>query len=217
MERQLVLLTVVVTACFGQQIEIGAKIGVPVTSAFETGSEFHIDFGESATSATRRYTIGPMIGVQLSHRFGLEFDALYKPLGFDRLVKSGGLLFIHTRTTADSWEFPLVAKFRLLSLRAMSPYVAGGVSFRHSSRVSSVTEYSPESLVLTPRSTGSDSETLSNRSGRGGVVCAGLEIRLSFLRLSPEARYTRWGADRNLDPQLHSSQNQAEVLLGISF
>jgi hypothetical protein len=216
--RQLILITLVATGCFGQRIEVGAKVGVPVTAAFETASDFHSDFGESATSATRRYTLGPSIGVQLWRRFSLESDALYKPLGFDQLVKTGGVLFAHTRTTADSWEFPVVAKFRFLSLPVVSPYVAGGVSFRHSSRVSSVMQQYvgaiPNSLT---QSTGSNSATLANRSGRGGVVGVGTEIHVAFLRVSPEVRYTRWGADRNVDPELHSNENQAEVLLGVTF
>ena len=217
-ERRLILLTIFTTICSAQRIEVGAKVGTPLTEAFETGSEFHIDFGEGATSATRRYTIGPTIEVQLPRRFSLEFDALYKPLGFDQLVKSGGLLLIHTRTTADSWEFPVLAKFRFRRPPLMSPYVDGGVSFRHIGRVSSVTEKAVGSFANTfSRLTSNDSPTLANRSGRGGVVGIGIEIRLACMHISPEVRYTRWGADRSLDPQLHSNQNQADFLLGISF
>ena len=219
MERQLILFTFLATACFGQRIEVGVKVGAPVTSAFDTGSEFHIDFGESATSATRRYTVGPMIGVRLPHRLSLELDALYNPLGFDRQSKSFGLIFMHVRTTADSWEFPVVAKFRLLPLPAVSPYVAGGVSFRHISRVSTVTERSLDlgGSGASIRSTGSDSEILGARSGRGGVVGVGVELHLAFLHFSPEFRFTHWREDRNPDPLLHSHQNQAEVLLGATF
>lgn len=202
-----------------QLIEVGARVGTAVTRAFDTGSEFHIDFGEGATSATLRYTVGPMIGVRLPHRLSLELDALYTPLGFDQQLKSGGLMATHVRTTADSWEFPVLAKFRLLPFPAVSPYVAGGVSFRHISRVSTFTEqiFNPSGSDTPVRSTGSDSEILAARSGRGGGVGVGVELHLAFLHFSPEFRFTHWGGDRNPDPRLHSHQNQAEVLLGIAF
>jgi hypothetical protein len=220
-QKQLIViaLATMTTACFGQRLEFGVKGGVPITEAFETGSFFTINFGEGAASAARRYTIGPMIGLRLPRGFSVEFDALYKRLGFDDLTKSGGLLFIHTRTTANSWDFPILAKFRFLRLPVLSPYVGAGVSFRHISGVSSITEQESLTFPLIPvtRSTATTSTTLNNRSGHGGVVGLGAEMRVPFVRISPEIRYTRWGADRNLDPWLHSAQNQVEVLVGIAF
>jgi hypothetical protein len=214
--RSAILVMLFAVPGLSQRIEVGARVGTPVTRAFDTGSEFHIDFGEGATSATRRYTVGPMIGVRLPHRLSLELDALYKPLGFDQQLKSFGLVSTHIRTTADSWEFPVLAKFRLLPSPALSPYVAGGVSFRHISRVSTFTEQT-FNLNTPVRSAGSNSEILAARSGRGGVVGVGVELHLAFLHFSPEFRFTHWGGDRNPDPLLHSHQNQAEVLLGIAF
>jgi hypothetical protein len=49
---------IVSTACFSQHLELGVKGGLPLASALETGSFFRLDFGEGATSGTRRYTIG---------------------------------------------------------------------------------------------------------------------------------------------------------------
>jgi len=77
--------------CFGQPVEFGVKGGIPLTEAFETGSFFLIEFGEGATSATRRYTIGPTVETRLPHGFGVEFDVLYKRLGFDDLTKDLGV------------------------------------------------------------------------------------------------------------------------------
>ena len=216
--KTLILFALVAAASFGQRLEVGARVGLPVTEAFETSSFFTIDFGESATSATRRYTVGPTIGLRLPHGFSLELDALYKRLGFDDLSKSTGILFVHTRTTANSWEFPILGKFRFLHMPILSPYIAGGASFRHISGVSGIREqfigFFPNELT---RSTGATSTVLDNRSSHGGVVGLGAEVRLAPLRISPEIRYTRWGADRSLDPELHSNQNQVEVLLGITF
>ena len=53
---------------------------------------------------------------------------------------------------------------------------------------------------------------MASRSG------AGLDIKALILHISPEIRYTRWTAQYfNLSGVLDSNQNQAEVLVGITF
>ena len=195
-----------------------AKVGVPLSETFETGSFFTIGFGEAATSATRRYTVGPVVELGLSHGFSVEFDVLYKRLGFDDLGKSEGAFFVDTRTTTNSWDFPILGKFRFLRRPVLNPYIDGGVSFRRISGVSTSTkDYLGVFGQPLTRSTGTTSPTLNDRSSHGGVIGVGADIRAWSLHISPEIRYTRWAADRNLDPFLHSNQNQVEVLLGITF
>lgn len=205
------------TACFGQHLEAGVKGGIPVSSAFETGSFFTLDFGEAAFSSTRRYTIGPMVGLRLPHGLGVEVDALYSRLGFDDLTKSAGVFFSRTRTIAGSWEFPIIGKYHFGSFSALSPYVDGGVSFRHLGGVSTTTEQFID-LPGYGTQVGASGTFGIDRSNHGGVVGFGLEVHAGILRISPELRYTRWGADSNLDhPQLHSNQNQVSLLVGIAF
>jgi len=214
--RTLILLSV--SACFGQRLEIGAKVGVPVTEAFETDAFFQIGFGHGATSATRRYTVGPMVGIRLPRGFSVTLDLLYKRLGFDELTKTSGVLLAHTRTVVNSWEFPVLGQFRVLHAPAVSPYVEAGVSFRSISGIATITEqplFFPG--VPVTRSTGKSSTPLNNRSPHGIAVGLGAEIRVGFMRIAPGFRYTRWGVDRNIDSTLHSNQNQGEVLLGITF
>ena len=127
---QVVLLVVVSVPCFGQKLEFGIKGGIPVTSAFQTGSFFTMDFGESASSATRRYTVGPMVELRLPHGFELEFDVLYSRLGFADLTKSVALIFDYANTSANSWSFPVLAKYRLPAFRVVRPYIEVGPSFR---------------------------------------------------------------------------------------
>ena len=51
---------------------------------------------------------------------------------------------------------------------------------------------------------------------------AGVEVKLLFIRIAPELRYTRWGS-RAFTVQsvgttiLEANQNQAEFLVGIHF
>jgi hypothetical protein len=211
------LLVATALPCFGQPVEFGVKGGIPLTEAFETGSFFLIDFGEGATSATRRYTIGPTVETRLPHGFGVEFDVLYKRLGFDDLTKDLGVNYSHLRTSANSWEFPVLATFRLPHLLRSDPYLESGPSFRALSGVSATMTTTFFNGYLTTSSTSSTDGHLSDRSPYGVAAGAGLNLRFGRLHVSPEVRYTRWRQDRMLDPELYSNPNQVEVLLGLTF
>ncbi|PWU12075.1 MAG: hypothetical protein C5B51_01360 [Terriglobia bacterium] len=211
---------------FGQRFEMGAEVGVPVTPAFETGSSrYGLGFGEKATSATRRYTVGPMAGLWFPHGFGVEVDALYTRLGFDHDLYQTALV-THTRVTANSWELPILGQIRFRGRSRPGPFVEAGISFRFVSGVSAISVATLSFYGPVGSSTGTTSAVLNNRSTRGAVAGVGVDLGGSFLRLRPEIRYTRWGSDRNLEtgpgrsypiPVLYSNQNQAEVLLGIVF
>jgi hypothetical protein len=44
-----------------------------------------------------------------------------------------------------------------------------------------------------------------------------MQYNLRVLKISPEFRYTRWDNQPLRLTNLHSAQNQAEVLVGITF
>ena len=54
---------------------------------------------------------------------------------------------------------------------------------------------------------------------RGFVLGAGVDVKVLLIHISPEVRFTRWGAKHFIDPNglLNSKQNQAEFLVGITF
>ena len=177
------LFAVVALPCIGQRLEVGAKAGVPITDTFETSSFFTIEFGEGATSATRRYTIGPMVGVRLPHGLGIEFDALYRRVGFNRLTKSAGVILDATHTTANSWEFPILAKVFVRRLPVLKPFIDGGIAFRTINGVSSTTVRSFFDTIT--RSSGTSDLILANRSSYGGVIGLGAERGIGPIRFSP--------------------------------
>jgi hypothetical protein len=196
---------------FGQTLEIGVRGGVPVTPAFETSSEFHLANGELGSSATRRYTVGPMVRLHLPRDFGVEFDALYHRLGWNDFRESA-FLVNDNRVIAHSWEFPIVATYRL-----RGPFhVLAGPAFRITGVNSiSATQTFPGQTTPIPATPLND--TSARRSGRGITIGTGFGLRIGFVRVLPEVRYTRWGADQLENPYLHSNVNQVEVLLGIGF
>jgi hypothetical protein len=46
-----------------------------------------------------------------------------------------------------------------------------------------------------------------------------VDVKVLVIHITPEVRFTRWGAKHFIDPigLLNSKQNQAEFLLGITF
>src|SRR5882762_6598775 len=85
-------------------VSVGIKGGVPLTEAFDTVS----DATRGYVSTTRRYIVGPSVELNLPAGFGVEFDALYTRLNFSQNIVATAI----TATTANSWEFPLVLKYK---------------------------------------------------------------------------------------------------------
>src|SRR5690242_8796025 len=65
-------LVCLVSVAWGQSITLGVIGGVPVTEAYETGTGLYPHFCNyaGASSATRRYTVGPELRISLPHGFG---------------------------------------------------------------------------------------------------------------------------------------------------
>lgn len=134
----------------------------------------------------------------------MEVDALFRHFQYNATANIADEL-VQNRAS-NAWEFPLLVKYRLPGL-FVRPYLDGGVAFDHWSGV--------KQLVVTP----SDSSSSNSGSNAGFVVGAGIELHLPLVRLSPEIRYTRWGAASvtDLGGALQSKQNQAEFLVGLTF
>lgn len=164
------------------------------------------------TAPTQRYIIGGMAEVRLPLGFGVEFDALYRRLHY---TGSGNLVDVFTtsNTTGSNWEFPLLLKYRL-HFPVARPYVAAGVAWDTITGLKqTVSQVSP-----VPLDTSSLPE-LRKKTTMGAVIGAGVDIHAVFLHISPEIRFTRWNAQQISDAAglLHSNQNQAEFLVGITF
>lgn len=101
------------------QVHVGAglKAGTPlaaITEGFSSG-------GFIILNRTFWWTLGPTVEVDLPLRFGLEFDALYRRVGYDG---AGG-----RELSGNVWDFPLLAKYRFTG-GSVQPYVGGGWTYR---------------------------------------------------------------------------------------
>ena len=203
--KSLCLLLVCAAGAWAQPFGAGIKAGVPFTDFTNAVQSGQFNF----TSTTQRYVVGPMFELRLPFGLGIEFDALYRHFQFSgtsTLVNN----VVTATTTANAWEFPLVAKYKF-SGRLARPYIEGGVAWDSLQGVTqtvaaAATAFAPPSIR--------QKTTVS-----GFVIGGGIDVKALFIHVSPEIRYTRWGAEHFLDPNggFHSNRNQAEFLVGLSF
>jgi hypothetical protein len=177
---------------------VGLRGGVPFTGALSDLTTHGVDVVTRSFSDSNQYIVGPMVELHLPLGLSVEADALYRPLNLttENQVLPQPTVF-RTSNNVSSWEFPILGKVRLPLVPLVKPYVDAGPSFR---------------------TAGSDLSFLSNK---GFAVGLGLELKISKLRIAPEARYTRWGSDNKPSVgtliSIASSTNQGEFLVGVSF
>jgi hypothetical protein len=219
--KPLILILLSATLAWTQPFSFGVKGGVPLTDFFsvaENGGLENPSAFVTYSTATNRYIIGPVVELRLPFGLGIEADALYRHLNYQSSSTLVDVLQT-SQTTAGSWEFPILLKYRFPS-KIVRPYVDGGVAFDTLSGLKqTVTNTLFPSQTTTTTSTGSPPE-LQHTTTEGFVLGGGLDIHI-LLHFSPEIRYTRWGSAQFSVPGLaslfHSNQNQAEFLLGITF
>jgi len=198
---RLLLLLVLATSGAYAQFSFGVRGGLPFNNFF------HVVSGQGPAtfqSNTTQFTLGPTVELHLPAGFGLEVDALYRNFAYNATTNQVDTLLQNKANNA--WEFPLLVKYRLPG-PFVRPYLDAGVAW---DRWSGFTQL-----------TGPLGLTKSDVSGvnTGFVVGAGIELHLPFVKLSPEVRYSRWGAQNisGVGSLLETNQNRAEFLVGLTF
>lgn len=179
-------------SALAQPFSAGVKVGLPLTDFVNTVN------GVTSTT-TNRYLVGPTAELHLPWGFGVEVDALYRHFDYTNIIGSttGALGSV---TGVGDWEFPLLLKYRFPA-KVVRPYVDGGVAFDRLTGLTSTVTGNPEKGTT-----------------MGAVLGAGVDVHLLILHLLPEIRYTRWTSQHfNVTNVLNSNQNQAEVMVGITF
>lgn len=202
----LALLTVAAAA---QPIHFGVKGVIPLNDDID-----HF----FAKPESKAYAFGPMVTGRLPFGLSVEFEALYRRVGYSTSATDilGG--FSTSRARGNSWEFPLLLRKSI----GHGLYVAAGYAPRtihgsvHSS-VLSVVSLNPPATSFSQFDFRGEWETT-----HGLVLAGGVERRLGPLRIAPEIRYIRWNKPA-LDIagsrgfEIRSTSNQADVMLGITF
>jgi hypothetical protein len=157
------------------------------------------------------------VDLSLPASFAIEVDALYRRQGYEALLNIGSPgqnTITNERERANSWEFPILLKYKLPA-PVIKPFVEGGVAPRRltGTVTDSVESFSPVTSPLT-----SLTSTSLARSDTGVVIGGGVQISLGRLRISPEARYTHWSsAFANGFAGVSTSQQQVDLAVGIGW
>jgi len=185
---------------YPQLVSFGVKAGVPLNDALH-GSSNGAAFPLSLD--TGRWLVGPTVELHLPFRLSFEVDGLYRrdkfqlqtsqsaPPGewFSRVPVS-----VINHYSLNDWQFPFLAKYEIRS-GALRPFVDAGVTYRHLS----------------------GEPYIEDRNQAGFTVGGGVTLKLSFLRLSPEIRYTRWSSREVDDFYVSTTQNQTDLMVGFTF
>jgi hypothetical protein len=208
-----------------QAFRFGLKAGVPLTAYFETGRAASRVSSAEYSAATRRYTVGLSVERPFAGPLGFEFDALYRRMGYVGTVSffsgpSGLLTTSVFDAKGQSWDFPLLAKYRFG--RVLRPYLTAGPVLRYIGPIRARGEVIVENLITravtrTPLDTAEPSD-LRKRFYPGLAAAGGVEFGLRRIRFLPEIRCTRWTANISRSGGLlRFPSNQLEFLLGILF
>ena len=210
--RPLFLLLFGAVSAWAQLFSYGVKAGVPLTQFLDAAKSQQFAFN----STTNRYIVGPTAELHLPLGLGIEFDILYRHFGYDGSGTLAGIV-TSSSATGNAWEFPLLAKYRL-PLKVVHPYVDAGVAWDKLSGLTQTITRATANVITGTTTTSSPAE-LNATATRGFVMGAGLSVKVLRLSVSPEVRFTRWGAQHFIDPNglLHSNLNQGEFLVGITF
>jgi opacity protein-like surface antigen len=188
MFKTFLLLLVSYSVVLAQPVGFGLKLGVPVNNAFSGPS-----------SGDGRFTIGPEVDLRLPFGLGVEADLLYNRYNFS----SENLAVTANRSNSNSWEIPILLKYKLSQFGPVHPFVSGGFSFR---TFQSVLRFNPKQI--------------NDANGTGFVLGAGVSLKLLLIRVSPEIRYTHWGIQKFQDASnilFQAGQNEGQFLVGFTF
>ncbi|MGA3017093.1 MAG: outer membrane beta-barrel protein [Bryobacteraceae bacterium] len=210
-----------------QQFWFGVKGGVPVTPILTAGIG---DPFNAYTVYTNPYIVGATAEIRLTRGLSIGVDALMRHWSYlDRGKYQPGFSVFSSRTTANDWEFPLFARYRLRRGKAIDPFVNAGaaVDWLQGLRQSTTVTYFIGGSTPTTFSTYPPQE-LQRRTTAGVVGGGGVDLKCGRVHVEPEVRYTYWTGRHfgnpspvlpalGYVPSLDSARDQVEVLLGITF
>ena len=191
-------------SALAQPFSAGIKAGVPLNDFLNAAGNGTFNY----TAPTQRYIVGGMAEVRLPLGLGVEFDALYRKLGYN----GSGILGSDTISASGSnWEFPLLLKYRF-HFPVVRPYLDAGVAWDTIAGLK-------ETIVNVTLPVQPSPSDLQRNTTMGFVVGGGVEINAVFLHISPEIRFTRWNSTQISDALglLRSNLNQGEFLVGLTF
>jgi hypothetical protein len=181
---------------FGTAVSIGAVVGMGVSSDFpSTIHDINGIPGSRSFSDSKSPVLGLMIEFKPIRELFIELNGLYRPLHLTDeilLSRSGQPISPERsgRITVLTWEFPILAKYKLTTART-KPFFEVGPTFRSSGNLNN-----------------------ANPSKYGATGGGGVEAKWGKVRISPTLRYTWWANDQTATP---TNRKQIEAIIGFSY
>jgi len=193
-------------ACYGQSVSVGVAGGVRLTD----------DISGNVPSESKRYVVGPEVELGLPFGLAVEVDALYRREGYSSF--SGFIGDEWERERANSWEFPILLKYKL-RFPVVKPFVEAGYAPRviDGAIDTSFGECHEPGECVSPQQIHSGADW---NSTHGVIFGGGVQVAFGRLRISPEVRYTRWSNAVVNSPgnsPIQSARNQVDAVLGIGW
>jgi opacity protein-like surface antigen len=188
-------------SALAQPLSIGVRGGVPLNDFLDRFEQ--LENPAAFVKDTNRYIVGPTVALHLPLGFSVVFDALYRKIGYSYTLPTGEQL----STSGNMWQFPVLLQWAFVP-GPLKPFVDAGPSFQHISGLKDLT-----TAVTSP-------SELHNDSSVGLTFGIGLQLKFGRMRIEPELRYTRWGADSLTNPLntvLNINKNQGDFLVGLTF
>jgi opacity protein-like surface antigen len=212
--RPVLLFLLASMSVLAQPFSAGIKAGIPLTDFLNATENGLFQYN----APTQRYIVGGVAEVRLPLGFGVEFDALYRRLGFSGSGYGGLPTFGTVSATGSNWEFPLLLKYRF-HFPVVRPYVDAGVAWDTIAGLHETFSEVRVTGISGPPSPGAEAQ---KNTTMGFAMGAGVDIHAIVLHISPEIRYTRWnsaqiGSTLDSTTLLRSNLNQAEFLVGFTF
>ncbi len=183
-------------AC-AQIFSFGVLGGAPFTNVISSVQSNSL----SAVPRSSNFVVGPTAQINLPLGLRVEADALYRPYSFQ--IASPGVQGLSAVSAMD-WNFPFLLQYRIATpVPRFKPFVEVGVSFDHLADISAAA-----------KNVSSGPGALLRQTNAGVVLGGGVDVKIPFIRVSGELRYTHQGS---ADFQALSNLNQAEVLVGVHF
>jgi hypothetical protein len=196
MHKLILLSSFTVIAANAQLFSVGVLGGAP----FNDVAKDSVVNGVRSIPKSSNFTIGPSFQVGLPAGLRVEVDALYRPYEFNLSFTQGS--GVQTNISGQQWRFPVLLQYRF-GTPIVKPFLEAGISFDHLSGLSSAAK----NITSGPGK-------LLHQSDASAVLGGGVEVKVPFVRVSGELRYTRQSVSYF---ESLSNLNQAEILLGIHF
>jgi hypothetical protein len=191
MKRLLLLAALGAAGLNAQHLSVGILGGAPFTDVVNSYNSQTL----SALPTSSNFIVGPSVQVNLPLSLRVEVDALYRPYSFTASN-------FPAPVSGSDWNFPILLQYRFHT-PIVKPFVEGGVAFDHLADLSAAAQ-------AVPSGTGE----LLRRTNAGVVLGGGVDVKIPFVRISAELRYTHQGS---ADFQQLSNLDQAEFLVGLHF